>query len=255
MAENMKHSLLFGDGTLVNGKFRGVDTYKDWHLVPTSRPTIAMPGIESKYAEIPGVDGSIDLSEFLRNGRPAYGNRNGSFSFEVENDHEYWMTIYPKILNFLHGKKFKMVLEEDDPDYYWEGRFTMDQYNPGNGDWSNVSISYNVKPFKRKIRKYSEGMVWDNFNFERDYDDTPVGMTDISVHNSWTGIIHGDGFPFELEVAVLSGTISVLFSGMTASESISAGTTKLVGHAVYGNNTVTLTGTGRVRLDWRGGSL
>lgn len=254
MAQNMKHSILFGDGTLANGKFRGVDTYKDWHLVPSSRPTIAMPGIETKYVEIPGVDGSIDLSEFLRAGRPAYGNRSGSFNFYVENEHEFWMTIYPKITNYLHGRKFKMVLEEDDPDYYWEGRFTVDRYDPGEGNWSNVSISYNVRPFKRKIRKNSEGMVWDNFNFERDYDYSPLELENLVIDGSWTESINGDGYAFPLEVQCLSGSVNVVFGG-EGPVTVAAGQTRNIGHAVYGPNTISITGTGTVKLDWRGGSL
>lgn len=256
MAENLKHSLLFGDGTLVNGKFTGVDTYKDWHLVPASRPTVAVPGIESKYVEIPGMDGSVDLSEFLRSGRPAYGNRTGSFNFYVENDHEFWATLYPKILNRIQGRKFKMVLEEDDPDYYWDGRFTMDKYDPGEGYYSGVSISYNVGPFKRKIRKNSEGMVWDNFNFERDYDDTMLGLERIELYSeeTVTYTIHGDGYPFPLEATGLYGTIYVTFGG-EENVQVNAGVSKKIGHAEYGENTITLTGTGVISLDWRGGSL
>ena len=111
---NYKHSIRFGDGTLENGKFKGVDTYEDWHLIPSSRPTIAMPGVEVKFVTIPGMDGALDLSQFIRKDRPAYGNRSGTFEFYVENmyddfnQNEYWMTVYPKIVNTLHGKKFKM---------------------------------------------------------------------------------------------------------------------------------------------------
>lgn len=261
--QKFKHAIIFGDGTLENGKFTGVNTYEDFHLIPSSRPNISAPGVETKFVTIPGRDGSIDLSEFLRNGRPAYGDRSGSFEFTVENDwdldaksEEFWMTIYPKLFNKLHGRRFKMVLIEDDPDYYWEGRFTVDKYESGDGNHSQVSISYAVGPFKRKIRKNSEGMVWDNFNFEKDYDHDPLGLNQISIQDPWSQNIWGDGYPFPLEVRSINGNASVAFGGET--KTISTGQTINIGHAEYGWNRITITPTtvpATFSLDWRGGSL
>lgn len=250
---NLKHSIKFGDGTLENGKFKGIDTYEDWHLIPSSRPTIPPPGVETKFVTIPGLDGSVDLSQFIRKDRPAYGDRGGTFEFYVENDKEFWMTTYPKILNTLHGKRIKMVLNEDDPDYYWEGRFTVDKHEPGDGNWSTVSISFQVNPWKRKIRKAMDGTVWDNFNFEQDYDYVPWGLDNVSVSGTWSKQIWGDGYYFPLEVRGLTGSVSVTFGGKT--ETVAAGEQKSIGHAEYGLNTIQMTGNGTVRLNWRGGSL
>lgn len=250
---NMKHSIKFGDGTLENGKFTGIDTYEDWHLIPSSRPNISMPGVETKFVTIPGMDGSLDLSQFIRKDRPAFGDRSGSFEFYVENDHEFWMTIYPKIVNALHGKRFKMVLNEDDPDYYWEGRFTVDRYESGDGNWSTVSISYAIAPYKRRIRKVSEKMIWDNFNFEKDYDYDPWNLDDVNVVDGGFLDIWGDGYPFQLEVTGLSDSVDVNFGGET--KTVAAGETVKIGHAVYGSQRITFSGTGHVKVDWRGGSL
>ena len=259
----MMHSILFGDGTLSHGRFVGVDTYKDWHLVPSSRPTIASPGVATKFVSVPGRDGSLDLSEFVRSGRPAYGDRSGSFEFYVENgfdlsnnNAEFWMTIYPKIWNKLHGRKFKMVLEEDDPDYYWEGRFSVDKYEPGDGSHSVVSISYVLKPWKRRIRKISEGMVWDNFNFEADYDYDPWGLDNLEITTSKAMSIWGDGYQWQPEIIVKSGgPFTLNFGGKTATIATTGITSGEIGRASYGPNTMTLTGTGVVSIDWRGGSL
>lgn len=145
----MYHSITFGDGTLVDGHFVGKNTWTDWHLIPSSRPTMAQPGITTNFLEVPGrKDGPIDACDFLT-GSVIYGQRSGSFDFIVDNDHEYWETIRSKITSYLHGKRMKMCLE-DDPDYYYEGRFTV-------GDWrseswnSKVTINYNVKPYKYSI--------------------------------------------------------------------------------------------------------
>ena len=254
MAYSHMHSIKFGDGTLQNGKFVGYDTYEDWHLIPTSRPTIAAPGVETKFVTIPGMDGAVDLSTYLRKDRPAYGNRGGTFEFNVENDHEFWMTIYPKIINTLHGKKFKMVLDEDDPDYYWEGRFTVDKYEPGDGNWSTVSISYQVGPYKKKIRKMSEHMLWDNFNFEKEYDYDPLGLDNIVVTSGRVINIWTDGCDFPFEVTCHSGAITVRVG--EDSNTISAGQTVNIGHAQYGMNAIQMSSDNAViSIDWRGRSL
>lgn len=252
------HSIRFGDGTIgSDGRFVGYDTYTDWHLIPASRPTIGMPGVETKFVPIPGLDGSVDLSEFLRSDRPAYGRRTGTFEFYVDNNdyetEEFWMTIYPKIVNILHGKKFKMVLNEDDPDYYWDGRFTVDKFDADDGYHSKVSISYAVQPWKMKIRKYSEGMVWDNFNFEKDYDYDPWTLSHVEVNGVWSLSLNGDGAPYPMEVTGKTGSVVVTFGGET--KTVNAGETVEVGHAVYGPNQITISGSGTLSLDWRGGSL
>ena len=261
----MMHSVAFGDGTLypagsanhMEGQFKPTagDTYADWFLIPSSRPTVAPPGGQTKFVTIPGRDGDLDLSEWLRQGRPAYGNRSGNFEFYVENDHEFWMTIYPKLVNTLHGKKFKMVLQEDDPDYYYVGRFAVDSWK-SDQNWSSVTISYNLEPWKRRIRKVSQKMVWDTFNFEKDYDYDPWGLGSLTVRNSRTLSLWGDGYPWQPEIQVKNGgPFIITFGGKTATYSTAGLTSGSLGYAVYGPNTLTFSGSGVVSVDWRGGSL
>ena len=78
---------------------------------------------------------------------------------------------------------------EDEPDYYYEGRFAVDAWN-SNKDWSMITISYDVDPFKTqkestlendyqsyyfkniKVAQYGiylvgeEQWLWDPFNFD-----------------------------------------------------------------------------------------
>ena len=245
--QRFKHSILFGDGTLENGQFVGLDTYKDFHLIPSSRPTIAMPGIETKYVTIPGRDGTLDLSNYLREDRPAYGDRSGNFEFVVENDfdvdarpEEFWMTIYPRLVNTLHGKKFKMVLLEDDPDYFWEGRFSVEKYEPGEGHHSEVSIAYQVGPYKWKIRPGNDDIAWDNFNFERDND-----------NHINAGYCYGNGGVVRIEVTGANSGTKVQFGN----EQISLGgrSKAQIIRPIDGKKQIALIGTGH--LTWREGSL
>ena len=134
----MYHSITFGEK----------NTWDDWHLVPSSRPLFAPPAVKSKYVEIPGANGAIDLTDALT-GAPLFENRQGSIDFIVVNGYGEWQERYSEILMYLHGKKMRAVLE-DDPGYYYEGRFALDEWR-SEPNWSSVTISYNVYPYKRSI--------------------------------------------------------------------------------------------------------
>ena len=70
----MYHSITFGDK----------NTWDDWHLIPSTRPLVNPPSRKKNTVDIPGADGSLDLSNVV-SGHPVYENRSGSFEFIVEN--------------------------------------------------------------------------------------------------------------------------------------------------------------------------
>lgn len=168
----MYHSITFGTGVLTaDKKLAGKNTWTDWHLIPSSRPVVAQAPVQTNFVDIPGRRyGPIDMSEYLT-GAPIYGQRNGSFEFIVDNDHEYWMTIQMNIAEYLHGKSMCMVLE-DDPDYYYVGRFMLNDWK--NESWnSKVVINYILRPYKERLIDIENPgfMIWDPFNFDRDRTD------------------------------------------------------------------------------------
>ena len=143
----MEHSITFGE--ISGNRIVGRNTWSDWHLIPSSRPVVAQAGVSTAYVDIPGrKDGPRDATENLVN-RVVYGQRSGSFEFLVENDHEYWETLRMKIAGYLHGKNMKMCLE-DDPEYYYEGRFSLSEWKSESWN-SKITINYAVKPFKYRI--------------------------------------------------------------------------------------------------------
>lgn len=169
----MVHSIYFGTLEIDanTGKFTKAstkNTYDDWFLLPTSKPIVAQASVSTSFVDIPGrKDGPIDLSEYLTGG-PVYGQRSGSFEFYIEPDHEYWETIRRDIAMFLHGRRMKMVLE-DDPGYYYEGRFSLSQMT-SEAITDKITITYAVGPYKYRI-KDNEPWLWDPFNFENDRTD------------------------------------------------------------------------------------
>lgn len=168
----MYYSIDFGDLDEY-GVFRSeANTWDDWYLIPSSRPTIVTPQSKVNFVSIPGRHGSINLTNYLRGTRPSYGPRTGSLEFYVDNDHEHWMNIRKKIGNVLHGKRIKMVLE-DEPVYYYEGRFVFNAWK-SDANFSKVVIDYQLDPYKYSISKsvddahLDELDIWDNLCFDID---------------------------------------------------------------------------------------
>jgi len=126
-----------------------MNSFYDWHLVPDGRPVIIMPEPKITTVEVPGANGLLDLSESLT-GYPIYSPREGSIKFHVLNDNETLDTLYSKIANYLHGKKRTMSLE-DDPSYYYYGRYKISWTHNNNGTWSDLEIAYNLDPYKYYI--------------------------------------------------------------------------------------------------------
>ena len=146
-----------------------VNTFRDWHIVPLGRPLIVPPMQKTMMVDVPGSNGSLDLSNSLTK-YPVFQNRQGQIKFAVLNDYpEYdWLTIYTKMMKFLQGNPIKMIME-DDTKYFYEGSFWVDDWDSRNdGTWSEVTLGYDVKPYRRSIRTSIDDWLWDPFNFETD---------------------------------------------------------------------------------------
>lgn len=161
----MYHSLKFFSPTEASFQTEDINTWDDWHLIPTSRPVVNPPAPKTNYVDLPGASGSLDLSDALTK-YPIYENREGSFEFIVANDRwSDWQTAYTTIMSYIHNRRKRMILE-DDPEYYYEGRFSVNNWTSNNdGTWSNITIDYTIDPYKRPISgNESETFTVDNTN-------------------------------------------------------------------------------------------
>lgn len=155
----MYHSVTFGNK----------NTWDDWHLVPKTRPVVNPPEPKIKQIDIPGGDGVLDLTNAL-SGYTYFKNRTGSMEFIVVNElyqpvdtHEEWYAIYSNIMNYLHGKKMRMILD-DDKGWFYEGRFKVNSWK-SDAHYSSITIDYDVGPYKWDITSSTEDWLWDPFNF------------------------------------------------------------------------------------------
>lgn len=142
----MYHSITFKDG---NTEY---NTWDDWYLIPSTRPVVSEPTTNYKYVEIPGRNGSLDMSDFLM-GSPSVSDRSGSFTFYVDHNSRpsswTWADHKAHIAQVLNGRRMRMILE-DDPNYYYEGRFVLKTWSP-QANYSQVTIDYRVGPYKKEL--------------------------------------------------------------------------------------------------------
>lgn len=96
------------------------NTYYDWRLILTAKD-VAPPEPKTKYVEIDGMSGTLDLTESLT-GETTYKDRTITATFWTnEGSRKDRADLIKKIVSTLHGKKIK-IIEPDDPDHYFYGR-------------------------------------------------------------------------------------------------------------------------------------
>lgn len=142
----MYHSITFGDK----------NTWDDWKLIPTSRPSFSPPPTKAVVVDLPGSDGIINISSMLVS-TPLYNNRSGSFEFAVSDGSLHWEEHLSRIATHIHGMQMRAVLE-DDPTYFYEGTFTLNTYK-SNKSFASVVIDYTVGPYKKRIADVSHASL------------------------------------------------------------------------------------------------
>lgn len=138
-------------------------TSLDWFLAPTDRPSIDKAPLKEHYIDIPGTNGGLDLTESLT-GFPLYDYIEGEIEFDILNERKLpilnnnfelinekeisWEILNRDIRSFLNGKERYMMLE-DDPSWYYKGRFGVEKYDSSDDSHSKITIKYKVYPYKR----------------------------------------------------------------------------------------------------------
>lgn len=163
---NGEHSLTF---RTLDENYIEKNTWTEWHLIPSSRLVVAEAGVSTNFVEIPGRGNPVDFTDYLT-GKPVYGPRNGSWDFVIDNYHEYWEAIRARIVDFIHGKRLRVILS-DVPTRYYEGRFTVGNLEPGE-NFSNVKINYVLDVHSYSLYGENDDWLWDPFNFDSDYTDS-----------------------------------------------------------------------------------
>lgn len=151
---NGEHSIIFGTR----------HSWNDWGLIPSERPSIELPSVNTMFVDVPGANGQLDLTDVLL-GFPTYKTRSGSWKFHITYDKTgyTWDRLYEAMALYLHGKRRTCILT-DDPAYYYEGRFTVEKLTPAKLT-SNINVKYTLDPFKWLNWTTCGDWLWDPFDF------------------------------------------------------------------------------------------
>lgn len=124
--------------------FDDIHSFYDLNLVlskvdiPPAVPKITM-------VDIPGGDGSVDLTEAF--GEVKFKDRECTFTFTVF-PYDDFEEKKREVNGLLNGKRCKITLDKD-PDYYWEGRLSINEY-ASNKNLHQIVVGATVAPYKVK---------------------------------------------------------------------------------------------------------
>lgn len=153
------HSISFGEA----GRDKSVpsvnhlNTWRDWHMVPTSRPSVNPPKTRTRHVTVPGRDGTLDYTQAI--GGIYYENRTGTWEFAVYHEVNEslgmsWADVYSDILTNLHGQELQVFLE-DEPEYFYTGRVMVKEWK--SDKWfSTVTLEYDLDPYKWSVEELPE---------------------------------------------------------------------------------------------------
>ena len=195
--------------------FDSLHSYDHFALILTSK-TIGQPIIKTEYVEVLGADGQLDLTEAF--GDIKYNNRKLTFVFSISEFNQDWATAYSRVLNNLHGKKMKIVLD-DDSDFYYIGRVTVSDY-ASSKKIGTITIEVDAEPFKYKkiltivTRTVSGTLTVDCYNSRKTV--VPKFVTNAQVQITYNGntyTIAGSGTHIIPNIIFKQGFNTLTFNG------------------------------------------
>ena len=204
--------------------FGDVHSYHDLNLILSACDvTPATP--KTSYVDIPGGDGSVDLTE--AHGEVKYKDRDCQFTFTMNPSDDLSEAAFEEkkteISNLLNGRVFNITLDKDE-DYYFKGRCEVSEYL-SDRRLRQFVIKAKVSPYKYKqnvtILKYELSEQGRTVNITNG---RKTVSPSITCSNDNTVIVFGD-----------------------ATYNVSAGTHKFLDIQLKeGNNQVTISGAGQV---------
>ena len=129
-------------------KFGEKHSIDDWDLLMINK-SIGDAEPKTLEVDVPGANSKLDLSEWT--GEVLYNNRILVFDFDIYDSPSNWWKLKRQITNYLHGKKLKIILDQD-KDYYYFGRCKVTNFS-NETTVAHITIECDCDPFiyKNKI--------------------------------------------------------------------------------------------------------
>jgi hypothetical protein len=221
-------------------------SYNDFGLILSDK-VIAPPTPQYNKVTIPLRDAAIDLTESLTD-TIKYNERLITLTFKVVDPILEWASKISAIENYVHGKKLKLIFD-DDIGYYYIGRLTVNKWT-SNKTIGTIVIECDAEPFKYDITPSNIDWEWDTFDLENGV----INEAGEIVVNGTTVFTLICGRKRMFPTFTVSADMTVGFEGDTYT--LKEGSQKLYDiFLCEGENVLTFTGSGTVAIEYIGGSL
>ena len=209
-------------------KFGSLHSYDTWGLLLSSKE-IGSPEVKEMKIEIEGADGVLDYTEYF--GGVKFGNRKLKFEFSKGGVSSIgFLALVSQIQDAIHGKRMTVALD-DDPDWYYQGRCRVSDFNHNKGI-ATVNVEVDAEPYKLKkvATKVTQAVT---------------GTATIKLTGSRKPVV---------PTITTTAAMTIAFGTYTAA--VQAGTFRLPELQLQeGQNTVKVTGTGSITFEYTEGKL
>lgn len=123
-------------------KFGEKHSIDDWDLLMINK-SIGDAEPKTIEVDVPGANSKLDLSEWT--GEVLYNNRTLIFNFDIYDSPSNWWNLKRQITNYLHGKKLKIILDQDNS-YYYYGRCKVTEFS-NETTVAHITIECDCEPF------------------------------------------------------------------------------------------------------------
>ncbi len=219
---------------------------RDWGVYPSTRPEIGLPEVNTNYVEIPYSNVTLDFTEVLT-GFPTYRNREITWKFLYIGKRENWSQKYSEIASDVHGKRLKIIMDED-PNYYYMGRCEMESWESDRLA-STITIKAACEPFKYELKSSLEDWLWDPFDFNTD---VAREYKDLEIDGTYELEIFAADMPESPEFVVTGNITAEIYGNIY---SLPEGLSKITGLTITQDTTIVFSGKGTVSVDYKGGHL
>ena len=205
---------------------------------------ITMPEAKTTLVSVPGSNVTLDYTEM--NGDVFYEQRKITMIFGLSASYESWHDVLSVFSNYINGQKRKIILPTDNG-FYYIGRSQISSKKTDRV-LGTVTVEALVYPYKKELQDGTDDWDWDPFDFEngiiREYGEVAVPGT-LIIDGRREKVIP----TFSCSMAM-----TVTYDGTTYD--LSAGDNTIYSLALgEGEHELTFSGTGKVTVGYRGGSL
>lgn len=128
--------------------FGNLHSYDDLKLILNSKE-IGSPEVKVRKIDIEGADSSLDLTDFF--GEAKYEDVTHKFNFSTIVPQAQFLSLFSTVKNALHGKKMRIILD-DDPLFFYMGRIKVSSFT-NEKNIGIISVECDCEPYKYKLAK------------------------------------------------------------------------------------------------------